>query len=135
MKVLQLAYAQPRTLVFSCYEYFYLQCGILPPHNFVKIILFHAFAVSYAAFAFWFCKNLFLQLILSSLYRIKCTLIRIIIIIIYRCSTPHPNYRLRDCRFFFRPASSQLRPVLAGCRLIWLTTTLSPQSSACLTPP
>jgi hypothetical protein len=45
MEVLQLAYAQPRTLVFSNREYFYLQCGILAPHHFVEIILFRALAL------------------------------------------------------------------------------------------
>jgi hypothetical protein len=45
MQVLQLAYAQPRTLVFADKEYFYLQCGILAPHHFVEIILFHALAL------------------------------------------------------------------------------------------
>jgi hypothetical protein len=72
---------------------------------------------------------------LSYVVSIELYVLRIIIIIIYQCETPRPNYRLCECRFFFRPADSQLRPVLAGCRLIWLTTTLSPQSSARLTPP
>jgi hypothetical protein len=43
MQVLQ--HAQPRTLVFSNKEYFYLQCGILAPHHFVEIIHFDALAL------------------------------------------------------------------------------------------
>jgi hypothetical protein len=45
MQVLQLAYVQPRTLIFSDKEYFDLQCGILAQHHFVEIILFRALAV------------------------------------------------------------------------------------------
>jgi hypothetical protein len=85
MQVLQLPYTQPRIGVFHCLEYFYLECGILLLYNFVKIILIYGFAVSFATVAFWLGKNVFLQLILPSLYRIIYTLIRIIIIIILQC--------------------------------------------------